>query len=329
MFGFSRAQWTGFALMLAFLVIAPFVLYPFMMMQVMCFAIFAMGANLLMGSLNLLSLGQSAYFGLGGYVAGYLVQSLGLTPEFGLLAGALSGAALGTVFGWLAIRRQAIYFAMITLALAQIVYFFAVQDDGFTGGENGIQDVPRGALFGFMPLRNDLAMYALTVVIFLACFLAVHRILHSPFGRVVTAIRENEPRAISLGYKAEQYKWIVFIQAATLAGIAGGLKAEVTGIATLSDIGVGTSGLVVLMVLLGGIGTLFGPCLGAFVVIAMQQYLAPLGGWVTVIQGGIFVACVLVFRRGLAGEIAQRLRPASGTTPGAAGPQPGLKRLEL
>jgi branched-chain amino acid transport system permease protein len=310
MFGFSRAQLGGFALMLAFLAVAPFVLYPFMVMQVMCFAIFALGANLLMGSLNLLSLGQAAYFGLGGYIAGYLVQSLGLTPELGLLAAALCGATLGAVFGWLAIRRQAIYFAMITLALAQIVYFFAVQNTGFTGGENGIQDIPRSALFGLLPLSNDLAMYAFAAAVFVVCFLAVHRIEHSPFGQVVKAIRENEPRAISLGYKAEQYKWIVFIQAATLAGIAGGLKAEVTGIATLSDIGVGTSGLVVLMVLLGGIGTLFGPCLGAFVVIAMQQYLAPLGGWVTVIQGGIFIACVLVFRRGLVGELAQRFRLA-------------------
>jgi branched-chain amino acid transport system permease protein len=310
MFDFSRAQLAGFVLMLAFLIAAPFVLYPFMVMQVMCFAIFALGANLLMGSLNLLSLGQAAYFGLGGYLAGYLVESTGLTPELGLLAAALAGAALGAVFGWLAIRRQTIYFAMITLALAQIVYFFAVQDTKFTGGENGIQDIPRSALFGLFSLNNDLAMYAFTAVIFLACFLAVHRIEHSPFGQVVKAIRENEPRAISLGYKAEQYKWIIFIQAATLAGIAGGLKAEVTGIATLSDIGVSTSGLVVLMVLLGGIGTLFGPCLGAFVVIAMQQYLAPLGGWVVVIQGGIFIACVLVFRRGLVGEFAQRFKLA-------------------
>jgi len=310
MFGFSRAQLAGFALMLAFLIAAPFVLYPFMVMQVMCFAIFAMGANLLMGSLNLLSLGQAAYFGLGGYIAGYLVQSVGLSPELGLLAAALCGAALGAVFGWLAIRRQTIYFAMVTLALAQIVYFFAVQNTDFTGGENGIQDIPRGALFGLLPLGNDLAMYAFTAVVFVACFLAVHRIGHSPFGHVVNAIRENEPRALSLGYKAEQYKWIIFIQAATLAGIAGGLKAEVTGIATLSDIGVGTSGLVVLMVLLGGIGTLFGPCLGALVVVAMQQYLAPLGSWVTIIQGGIFIACVLVFRRGLVGELAHRFKLA-------------------
>lgn len=308
MFGFSRAQLIGFVLMVAVIIVAPFIFYPIVVMQVMCFAIFAMGANLLMGSLGLLSLGQSAYFGLGGYVAGYLVQTTGLTPDLGILAAGLAGAALGTVFGWLVIRRQTIYFAMITLALAQIVYFFAVQDDGFTGGENGIQGIPRGALFGALRLDHDLAMYALVAVIFLACFLLVHRIIHSPFGQVVKAIRENEPRAISLGYKTEHYKWIVFILAATLAGIAGGLKAQVMGIETLSDVGPSTSGLVVLMVLLGGIGTIFGPLIGALIVVAMQYYLAPFGAWVVVIQGAIFIACVLVFRRGLAGELAYRLK---------------------
>ena len=310
MFGFSRAQLIGFVLMVAVIIVAPFIFYPIVVMQVMCFAIFAMGANLLMGSLGLLSLGQSAYFGLGGYVAGYLVQTTGLTPDLGILAAGLAGAALGTVFGWLVIRRQTIYFAMITLALAQIVYFFAVQDEGFTGGENGIQGIPRGALFGALRLDHDLAMYALVAVIFLACFLLVHRIIHSPFGQVVKAIRENEPRAISLGYKTEHYKWIVFILAATLAGIAGGLKAQVMGIETLSDVGPSTSGLVVLMVLLGGIGTIFGPLIGALIVVAMQYYLAPFGAWVVVIQGAIFIACVLVFRRGLAGELAYRLKSA-------------------
>ncbi len=310
MFGFSRTQSIGFILMVAVIIAAPFLFYPIVVMQVMCFAIFAMGANLLMGSLGLLSLGQSAYFGLGGYIAGYLVQSIGLTPELGILAAGLGGAALGTVFGWLVIRRQTIYFAMITLALAQIVYFFAVQETGFTGGENGIQGIPRGALFGHLPLENDFAMYTLVAVIFIACFLAVHRIIHSPFGQVVKAIRENEPRAISLGYKTEQYKWIVFILAAAFAGIAGGLKAQVMGIETLSDVGPTTSGLVVLMVLLGGIGTIFGPLLGALIVVAMQYYLAPFGAWVVVIQGVIFMACVLLFRRGLAGELAHRLKSA-------------------
>ena len=213
------------------------------------------------------------------------------------------------MFGWLVIRRQAIYFAMITLALAQIVYFFSVEVTGFTGGENGIQGIPRSALFGVLPLRSDTAMYVLVAVIFLGCFLFVHRIgIH--LGQVVKAIRENEPRAISLGYKAEQYKWITFILAAALAGIAGGTKAMVMGIETLSDVGSAASGLVVLMVLLGGIGTIYGPLIGALIVIAMQYYLAPFGAWVIVIQGVIFVACVLVFRRGVIGELAVRLKTA-------------------
>ena len=307
MSGFSRAQLAAFLLLVVVVIAAPFILYPIVAMQVMCYALFAMGANLLMGSVGLLSLGQSAYFGLGGYVAGYLVQSAGLTPELGIAAGGLSGAALGTVFGWLVIRRQAIYFAMITLALAQIVYFFSVQDASFTGGENGIQNIPRGALFGRIPLGHDLAMYVVVAVIFLLGFLFVHRVVHSPFGQIVEAVRENEPRAVSLGYKAEQYKWIIFILAACLAGVAGATKAMVMGIETLSDVGTGTSGLVVLMVLLGGIGTIFGPIIGALIVVGMQYYLAPFGAWVVVIQGAIFMICVLVFRRGIIGELAHRL----------------------
>jgi branched-chain amino acid transport system permease protein len=310
MFGFSNGQLIAFVVLLAAVIVAPFVFYPIVVMQVMCYALFAMGANLLMGSVGLLSLGQSAFFGLGGYVCGYLVQTTGLTPELGIIAGAAAGAALGVVFGWLVIRRQTIYFAMITLALAQIVYFFAVQDINFTGGENGIQGIPRSALFGKFSLNNDLAMYVLVAVIFLAGFLLVHRIVHSPFGQVVKAIRENEPRAISLGYKAEHYKWIIFILAAALAGVAGATKAMVMGIVTLSDVGASTSGLVVLMVLLGGIGTIFGPVIGALIVVGMQFYLSQFGAWVVVIQGGIFMACVLVFRRGVIGELAYRLRTA-------------------
>ena len=309
-FGFTKAQSIGVALMILAIILAPFFVYRIVLMQVMCYAVFAMGANLLMGTLGLLSLGQAAYFGLGGYVAGYLVQSLGLTPEVGLIAATLAAGALGALFGWLVIRRQAIYFAMITLALAEIVYFFAVQGTGFTGGENGIQGIPRSALFGVLTLRSDTAMYILVAVIFLGCFLLVHRIMHSPFGQVVKAIRENEPRAVSLGYKIEQYKWITFILAAMLAGIAGGTKAMVMGIETLSDVGSAASGLVVLMVLLGGIGTIFGPLIGALIVVAMQYYLAPFGAWVIVIQGVIFVACVLVFRRGVIGELAFRLKTA-------------------
>jgi len=308
MFGFSRAQLIGFVVLVLAVVVGPFVLYPIFLMQVMCFALFAMGANLLMGSIGLLSLGQAAYFGLGGYVCGYLVQTTGVTPEVGILAGGLAGTALGVVFGWLVIRRQTIYFAMITLALAEIVYFVSVQDTNFTGGENGIQGIPRSALFGQFSLNNDLAMYVLVAIIFLAGFLFVHRIVHSPFGQVVRAIRENEPRAISLGYKVEHYKWIIFIIAAGLAGVAGATKAMVMGIETLTDVGAAASGLVVLMVLLGGIGTIFGPVIGALVVVAMQYYLSQFGAWVTVIQGVIFMLCVLVFRRGVVGELAYRLK---------------------
>ncbi|MCB8880677.1 branched-chain amino acid ABC transporter permease [Acidisoma cellulosilytica] len=308
MFGFSRAQLISLVILIAVVIAAPFFVYPIVAMQVMCYALFALGTNLLMGSVGLLSLGQAAYFGLGGYTAGYLVQSLGLTPEIGIVAGGLAGGLLGAVFGWLAIRRQDIYFAMITLALAQIVYFGAVQLTGFTGGENGIQGIPRSALFGLFPLANDHAIYALVAVVFLIGVVFVHRVIHSPFGQVVRAVRDNEPRMVSLGYRPASYKRIMFILAAVLAGIAGGLKAMVMGIQTLSDVGIATSGLVVLMVLLGGIGTIFGPIVGALIVIAMQYYLAPFGAWVIVIQGGIFVICVLVFRRGIVGELAYRLK---------------------
>jgi branched-chain amino acid transport system permease protein len=308
MFGFSRAQSAGFGILVLVVIAAPFLLYPIVVMQVMCYALFAMGTNLLMGSVGLLSLGQAAYFGLGGYVAGYLVQAVGLTPEIGIIAGGLAGALLGAAFGWLAIRRQDIYFAMITLALAQIVYFGAVQLTGFTGGENGIQGIARGAMFGLLPLASDRAMYALVAVVFLAGVIFVHRIIHSPFGQVVKAVRDNEPRTISLGYRSETYKQIIFVLAALLAGVAGALKAMVMGIVTLSDVGASTSGLVVLMVLLGGIGTIFGPVVGALIVVAMQYYLAPFGAWVIVIQGAIFVVCVLVFRRGIIGELAFRLK---------------------
>jgi len=308
MFGFSRAQIIAFAVLVVAVIAAPFLLYPIVAMQVMCYGLFAMGTNLLMGSVGLLSLGQAAYFGLGGYVAGYLVQSLGLTPEIGIVAGGLAGAALGAVFGWLAIRRQDIYFAMITLALAQIVYFGAVQLTGFTGGENGIQGIPRSALFGLISLKSDRVIYWLVAVFFLAGVLFVHRVVHSPFGQVVKAVRDNEPRMTSLGYEPASYKRVIFILAAMLAGIAGGLKAMVMGIQTLSDVGAATSGLVVLMVLLGGIGTIFGPIVGALIVVAMQYYLASFGAWVIVIQGGIFVVCVLVFRRGIVGELAHRLK---------------------
>lgn len=308
--GFTRTQALGFLVMLALLIAAPFFVYPIFVMQVMCFALFAMGANLIMGYTGLLSLGQAAFFGMGAYVAGYTVQSLHFTPGVAVILGGLTGVVLGLVFGWLAIRRQTIYFAMITLALAQIVVFFAVQETGFTGGENGIQNIPRGMLFGFLPLTHDLQIYWFVLAVFLIGFLFVHRVIHSPFGQVVKAIRENESRAISLGYKSEQYKWIIFVLAALISGVAGAMNSLVMGIATLTNVGNETSGLVVLMVLVGGIGTVFGPLIGALIIVAMQYYLASFSDWVTVIQGVIFIACVLLFRRGVVGEVAAMLRTA-------------------
>lgn len=308
--GLSRAQVAAFLIMLAALIGAPFAVYPIFVMQVMCFALFAMGANLIMGYTGLLSLGQAAFFGMGSYVAGYALHTLHLSAVVSLILGGLTGAVIGAVFGWLAIKRQTIYFAMITLALAQIVIFFAVQDTGFTGGENGIQNIPRNPLFGVIPLARDLQIYWFVLAVFIIGFLFVHRIIHSPFGQVVKAIRENENRSISLGYKSHHYKWIVFVLAAFISGIAGGLNTMVLGIATLSEVGNDTSAIVVLMVLLGGIGTVFGPLIGALIIVAIQYYLASFADWVTVIEGVIFIACVLLFRRGIMGEIAALLRTA-------------------
>ena len=304
--GFTRAQAIGLLALIAIVAAAAAGLYPIFLMQVMCFALFAVSTNLLMGFIGLLSLGQAAYFGLGAYIAGYAVQTWGLTPELGILLGGLGGCALGAAFGWLVIRRTAIAFAMITLALAQIADFCANELPSVTGGENGIQNIPRGALFGVLPLADDRAMYAVVAVVFIVGVLFIHRVLHSPFGQVVNGIRINEQRAISLGYNPDYYKWIVFTLAGGVAGVAGGLKAIVMGIATLSDIGNALSGLVVLMVLLGGIGTVFGPIVGALIVVAMQYYLAPFGAWVILIQGVIFIACVLTFRRGIIGELGAR-----------------------
>ncbi len=307
--GFSRPQAASFAVLLAAIVAAPWLVYPVFVMKVLCFALFACAFNLLIGRVGLLSLGHAAFFGMGSYVTAYAAKTWGLSAELAILAGGAVGAVLGTAFGWVAIRRQGIYFAMITLALAQMVYFFCVQAP-FTGGEDGIQLVPRAPLFGVVPLGSDLAMYVLVAVVFLAGFLLVHRIVHSPFGQVLTAIRDNEPRAVSLGYRAEHYKLLAFVLSAALSGIAGGTKALVFGIATLTDVHWTMSGEVVLMTLLGGMGTLFGPVAGALAVVGMENYLAPLGAWVTVAQGAVFVACVLAFRRGLVGELGAKLRLA-------------------
>jgi branched-chain amino acid transport system permease protein len=306
-FGFSRQQAAAFLVMLALIVVAPFILYPVFLMKVLCFALFACAFNLLIGYVGLLSFGHAAYFGMGGYIAGYTAKAWGFTPELAILSATLAGGLLGVVFGWLAIRRQGIYFAMITLALAQMNYFFCIQAP-FTGGEDGIQQIPRGMLFGLVSTRPDLVMYAIVAVIFLAGFLLIHRIVHSPFGQVLKAIRENEPRAVSLGYRTDNYKLVAFILSCALSGAAGGTKALVFGIATLTDVFYGTSGEVVLMTLVGGLGTIFGPVTGALILTTMENYLAQTGAWVTVIQGAIFIACVIAFRRGVVGEIANRLR---------------------
>ena len=305
--GFTRPQLAALVILVAFLAIGPFFLYPVFLMKLLCFALFACAFNLLIGYVGLLSFGHAAYFGMGGYIAGHTAKVWGFSPEVAVLAGALVAGLQGWVFGWIAIRRAGIYFAMITLALAQMIYFFCVQAP-FTGGEDGIQAIPRGALFGSVSLAADTSMYWFVAAIFLAGFLLIHRIIHSPYGQVLKAIRENEPRATSLGYRTDDYKLVAFILSATLAGVAGGTKALVFGIATLTDVHWSMSGEVVLMTLVGGLGTVFGPVVGAAVIVTMQNYLAEMGAWVTVIQGGIFVTCVLAFRRGIVGEIANMLR---------------------
>ncbi len=306
-FGFTRPQAAAFLVMLACIAVAPFVLYPVFLMKILCFALFACAFNLLIGYVGLLSFGHAAYFGMGGYITGYAAKAWGLPPELAILMGAAIGALLGLPFGWLAIRRAGIYFAMITLALAQMVYFFCLQAP-FTGGEDGIQAIPRGTLFGVFDLTADLTMYWLVAGVFLFGFLLIHRIVHSPFGQVMKAIRDNEPRAISLGYRAEDYKLMAFVLSAALAGMAGGTKSLVFNIATLTDVHWTMSGEVVLMTLVGGLGTVFGPVVGAAVIVTMQNYLAEFGAWVLVIQGVIFIACVLAFRRGILGEIAHALK---------------------
>jgi branched-chain amino acid transport system permease protein len=303
----SQSETIGFVVMVAALVVAPFVTYPLFLMQAMCFALFACAFNLLIGYVGLLSFGHALYFGWASYLSAYSAKAWGFPPELAILTGTATGAICGLVAGSLAIRRQGIYFAMITLALAQMMYFFALQAK-LTGGEDGIQAVPRGHLFGLIDLRNEMAMYAVVLAIFLAGFLFIYRIIHSPFGEVLKAIRENETRAISLGYKTDRYKLAAFVLSATLAGVAGATKAIVLQLASLTDVNWPMSGEVVLMTLVGGLGTIFGPVAGAFVILVMQFKLAPIGEWVLVIQGTIFVACVLLFRRGIVGEVANKLR---------------------
>jgi branched-chain amino acid transport system permease protein len=295
------------AALVAFLIVAPFVLYPVFLMKALCFALFACAFNLLIGYVGLVSFGHALYFGWAGYLAAYSAKVWGLPPELAVLCGTAMALVLGVIAGIVAIRRQGIYFAMITLALAQMMYLVALRVK-MTGGEDGIQGVPRGRLFGAFDLNNELTMYAFIAAVVLAAFFLIYRIINSPFGEVLKAIRENEPRAISLGYKTDDYKLLAFVLSATLAGLAGSLKALVFQLASLTDVHWTMSGEVVLMTLVGGLGTIFGPLVGAFLIVAMENYLAPFGQWVLVIQGAVFVICVLAFRRGIIGEIAARLR---------------------
>jgi branched-chain amino acid transport system permease protein len=305
--GFSRPQAVAFLIMVALILVSPTVLYPVFLMKVLCFALFACAFNLLLGYVGLLSFGHAAFFGMGSYVAAWTAKQWGVSAELAILFGGLTGGLLGAVLGFIAIRRQGLQFAMVTLALAQLVYFFCLQAP-FTGGEDGIQQVPRAPLLGFISMQSDMAIYWLVTAIFLIGFLFIHRVVHSPFGQVLKAIRENEPRATSLGYRTDDYKLIAFILSTFLSGIAGGTKSLVFGIATLTDVHSSMSGEVVLITLLGGLGTIFGPVVGALVVTAMENYLAQFGAWVTVAQGVIFVVCVLAFRRGIIGELAAKLK---------------------
>ena len=299
----TRARWFWLA-GLALLAIAPFVgVYPIFMMKALCFAIFACAFNLLLGYTGLLSFGHAAFMGSAAYATGWLVRSAGWSPEFGIVAGTLVAGLLGLGVGLIAIRRQGIYFAMITLAMAQMIYFVCLQAP-FTGGEDGLQGVPRGRLFGLVPLGDDVAMYFFVLAVFVAVFLLIVRIVHSPYGQVLKAIRENEPRAVSLGYDVDRYKLLAFVLSTAIAGLAGSLKTLVLGFATLSDVHWSLSGEVILMTLLGGLGTFAGPVIGAFTIIGLQNFLADrVGSWVTVIIGVIFVLCVLAFRRGIVGEL--------------------------
>ncbi len=324
--GRSYSELIAFVVMTAALIVAPAFIYPVFLMKALCFALFACAFNLLIGYVGLLSFGHALFFGWGAYAAAHLAKVgtislpywLGawkwlviplppLSPELAIIGGMLFGALLGLIAGLLAIRRQGIYFAMITLALAQMMFFFAVQAP-FTHGEDGIQAVPRGKLFGVIDLSDQINMYFTVLAIFLIGFLLIYRIINSPFGEVLKAIRENEQRAISLGYHTDRYKLLAFVLSAALAGLAGATKALVFQLASLTDVDWPMSGEVVLMTLVGGLGTVFGPVAGAFFIVTLENYLTAMGQWVFVVQGSIFVICVLLFRRGIVGEIARLLR---------------------
>jgi branched-chain amino acid transport system permease protein len=317
-----------YALLLVGLVVAPWAgAYPVFVMKVLCFALFAAAFNLLIGYTGLLSFGHAMFLATAGYMTGYSIETAGLTPELGVLAGTAAATLLGLIVGIFAIRRQGIYFAMVTLALAQLVYFIFLQAP-FTGGEDGLQGVPRGKLFGLLSLSSDLTLYYVVLVVIALAFLLIVRIVHSPFGQVLTAIRENEPRAVSLGYDTDRFKLLAFVLSAGIAGLAGSLKVLVLGFETLGDAYWTMSGLVILMTLVGGMGTLFGPLLGAALVVTLEDRLGDIGAalaslthvdWfnslgdsTTIVIGLVFIACVLAFRRGIVGEIVARARPLRG-----------------
>jgi len=300
-------QVVAFGIMTGLLVVAPFVIYPVFLMKALCFALFACAFNLLIGYVGLLSFGHAAFLGSAGYASAHSAKVWGFPPELAILFGTVVAAVLGIAIGAVTIRSRGIYFANITLAFAQMIFFFSLQAK-FTGGEDGIQAVPRGTFLGLLDLRQMYVLYFVVLAIFLLGFLVVYRAIHSPFGQVLKAVRENEPRAVSLGYRAEHYKLIAFVLSATLSGLAGGTKAIVFQLASLTDVHWTMSGEVVLMTLLGGLGTVFGPVVGAFILIALENYLAQLGAWVTIVQGAIFIVCVLTFRRGVVGELGRLLR---------------------
>ena len=302
----TRPQAMVLLILLAAAVAAPLAVYPVFLMKGLCFALFASAFDLLLGFAGLLSFGHAAFFGLASYVTAHAARQWGLTPELAILCGVAAAAALGAVFGWLAIRRQGIYFAMITLALAQMLYFVAVEAP-FTHGEDGIQGVPRGMLFGLFDLTDTRTMYYFVLAVFVLGLAFLHRVVASPFGQVLKAIRDNEPRAVSLGYRVERYKLVAFVLSATVSGLAGSVKCLVFQLASLTDVHWHASGEVVLMTLLGGVGTLLGPTVGAFVVVTIQDAFSEAGSWVTIIQGAIFVVCVLAFRRGIVGMLAPKL----------------------
>jgi branched-chain amino acid transport system permease protein len=306
--GATRVRTIALILLVLALAVAPLGLHPSFLMKAMCFAIFACAFNLLLGYVGLLSFGHAAFFGLASYVSAHAAKSWGLTPELAILLGTLGATLLGAVFGFIAIRRQGIYFATITLALAQLVYFVCVQTPSFTGGEDGVHSVPRGALFGLIDMKSDSAMYVLVSVLFVASMIFIFRIIDSPFGQVLRAIRDNETRAISMGYRVNTYKLIAFTISAGLAGLAGALKAIVAQVASLTDVYWATSGEPIVMTLVGGLGTVMGPALGAMVFMGLQTYLSHLRSWVIFVQGAVFFLCVLFFRSGVMGLLPARIR---------------------